>query len=217
MREARIGVVGATGAVGAVTLALLAERGFENVRAFASARSAGSRMRFGDRELLVEEATPERLGRGDVDLFFFSVGTSASRELVPVAAASGERASECHFVGVLEIAAHGKPARESGHDDPVAEAVREVRGRSLSRHGRVRRQHDLLDTIRADAVEETFDPQVAGLDAVERRERAAEDVVEAAILVSPLEREHIDWLLDHADDRAVPARVGAHATELPLG
>ena len=85
----RIGVVGATGAVGAVTLALLAERGFENVRAFASARSAGSRIRFGDRELLVEEATPERLGRGDVDLFFFSVGTSASRELVPVAAASG--------------------------------------------------------------------------------------------------------------------------------
>ena len=54
----RIGVVGATGAVGAVTLALLAERGFENVRAFASARSAGSRIRFGDRELLVEEATP---------------------------------------------------------------------------------------------------------------------------------------------------------------
>jgi aspartate-semialdehyde dehydrogenase len=43
----RIGVVGATGAVGTVTLGLLAERGYDNVRAFASARSAGSRVAFG--------------------------------------------------------------------------------------------------------------------------------------------------------------------------
>jgi aspartate-semialdehyde dehydrogenase len=44
---------------------------------------------FGEGELLVEEATPEALGAGDVDLFLFSVGTSASRALVPVAAAAG--------------------------------------------------------------------------------------------------------------------------------
>jgi aspartate-semialdehyde dehydrogenase len=87
--QARIGVVGATGAVGTVTLALLAERGYEEVRAFASARSAGNRIRFGDGELVVEEATPEALGAGDIDLFLFSVGTSASLELVPPAAASG--------------------------------------------------------------------------------------------------------------------------------
>jgi aspartate-semialdehyde dehydrogenase len=87
--RARIGIVGATGAVGTVTLDLLAERGYEDVRAFASARSAGSRVPFGEGELLVEEATPEALGAGDVDLFLFSVGTSASRALVPVAAAAG--------------------------------------------------------------------------------------------------------------------------------
>ena len=87
--QPRIGVVGATGAVGAVTLELLAERGYEHVRAFASARSAGSRLAYGDDELLVEEATPEALGAGDVDLFLFSVGTSASRALVPVASATG--------------------------------------------------------------------------------------------------------------------------------
>ena len=55
--DARIGVVGATGAVGTVTLALLAERGYTNVRAFASARSAGD-VPLGAGELLVEEATP---------------------------------------------------------------------------------------------------------------------------------------------------------------
>ena len=86
---ARVGVVGATGAVGSVTLSLLAERGFEDVRAFASSRSAGKQVPYGDGELAVEEATAERLGAGDLDLCFFSVGTDASRELVPHAVASG--------------------------------------------------------------------------------------------------------------------------------
>jgi aspartate-semialdehyde dehydrogenase len=85
----RIGVVGATGAVGTITLELLAQRGYEDVRAFASARSAGAELSFGERTLTVEEATPEALGAGDVDLFLFSVGTSASRALVPPAAAAG--------------------------------------------------------------------------------------------------------------------------------
>jgi aspartate-semialdehyde dehydrogenase len=84
-RETRIGVVGATGAVGTVTLALLRERGFENVRAFASARSAGRRLD----EVTVEEATPDALSAGDLDVCLFSVGTSASRELVPHAVRGG--------------------------------------------------------------------------------------------------------------------------------
>ena len=85
MASPRIGVVGATGAVGTVTLELLAERGYTGVRAFASARSAGRRL--GD--LVVEEATPKVFAAGDVDLWLFSVGTSASRELVPEAVAGG--------------------------------------------------------------------------------------------------------------------------------
>jgi len=80
-----IGVVGATGAVGTVTLDLLRERGYENVRVFASARSAGKQLGAHT----VEEATPEALAGADVDVFLFSVGTSASRELVPHAVRSG--------------------------------------------------------------------------------------------------------------------------------
>jgi aspartate-semialdehyde dehydrogenase len=83
MADLRIGVVGATGAVGTVTLELLAARGFDDVRAFASARSAGRSVSYGERELTVEEATPEALAAGGLDLVFFSVGTDASRELVP--------------------------------------------------------------------------------------------------------------------------------------
>jgi aspartate-semialdehyde dehydrogenase len=83
--DARIGVIGATGAVGPVTLELLRERGYEHVRAFASARSAGTRIG----ELVVEEATPDVLAAGDLDVCLFSIGTAASRELVPHAVRGG--------------------------------------------------------------------------------------------------------------------------------
>ena len=86
MPDPRIAVVGATGAVGAMTLQLLRERGYENVRALASARSAGKELEGG---VIVEEATPEVFAAGDIDLAFFSVGTSASRELVPHAVRGG--------------------------------------------------------------------------------------------------------------------------------
>jgi aspartate-semialdehyde dehydrogenase len=86
VRDARIAVVGATGAVGSVTMRVLRERGFERVRAFASSRSAGSALRDGT---VVEEATPEALAAGDLDIALFSVGTEASRELVPHAVRGG--------------------------------------------------------------------------------------------------------------------------------
>ena len=87
--EPRIGIVGATGAVGTVTLGLLSQRGYTNVRAFASSRSAGGSVAFGDRELQVEEATPDALAAGELDIVLFSVGTAASRELVPHAVRGG--------------------------------------------------------------------------------------------------------------------------------
>ncbi len=83
-----LGVVGGTGAVGTVTLELLRARGYNNVRVFASARSAGRQLDG----ITVEEATPDALSRGDVDIFLFSVGTSASRELVPHAVRGGSLA-----------------------------------------------------------------------------------------------------------------------------
>jgi aspartate-semialdehyde dehydrogenase len=81
----RIGVIGATGAVGTITVELLRERGYDDVRLFASARSAGKEIGG----TVVEEATPEALAAGDLDLCLFSVGTSASRELVPHAVRGG--------------------------------------------------------------------------------------------------------------------------------
>jgi aspartate-semialdehyde dehydrogenase len=81
----RIAVVGGTGAVGTVVLRLLRERGYGDVRVFASARSAGREVEGHT----VEEATPDALAAGDIDVALFSVGTSASRELVPHAVRGG--------------------------------------------------------------------------------------------------------------------------------
>jgi len=89
MGRPRIGVVGATGAVGKVTLALLAERAYGDVHAFASARSAGTTVEFDGAKLPVTEATPENLAAAELDLCFFSVGTGPSSELVPPTAEAG--------------------------------------------------------------------------------------------------------------------------------
>jgi aspartate-semialdehyde dehydrogenase len=80
-----MGVIGATGAVGTVTVGLLRERGYGNVRLFASARSAGNELDG----IVIEEATPEVLETGGLDLALFSVGTSASLALVPHAVRGG--------------------------------------------------------------------------------------------------------------------------------
>jgi aspartate-semialdehyde dehydrogenase len=81
----RFGVVGATGAVGRVVVELLLERGHDDVRLFASSRSAGTEIDG----RVVEEATAEALSAGDLDVCLFSVGSRASRELVPHAVRGG--------------------------------------------------------------------------------------------------------------------------------
>ena len=85
MAEPRLAVIGGTGAVGTVTLRLLRERGYDHVRVFASARSAGREVEG----FTVEEATHDALEAGGIDLALFSVGTPASRELVPHAVRGG--------------------------------------------------------------------------------------------------------------------------------
>ena len=85
----RVGVVGATGQVGGVMRRLLAERSFpvDELRCFASARSAGRTLPWGDREITVEDvATSDPTG---LDLALFSAGATASRELAPRFAEAG--------------------------------------------------------------------------------------------------------------------------------
>jgi len=85
----RVGIVGATGLVGELMRSILAERDFPiaSLRLFASARSAGKRLRWKDRDIVVEDAaTADYAG---LDIVFFSAGGETSRQLAPVVAAAG--------------------------------------------------------------------------------------------------------------------------------
>ncbi|MGI9155412.1 MAG: aspartate-semialdehyde dehydrogenase [Marmoricola sp.] len=89
MTGIRLGVVGATGQVGVAMRQILLERGFpiEEIRFFSSARSAGTVLPFGDREVTVEDAsTADPSG---LDIAVFSAGATASRALAPAFAAAG--------------------------------------------------------------------------------------------------------------------------------
>ena len=89
MSGLRVGIVGATGQVGAVMRTLLAERNLpiEELRFFASERSAGTALPWGDGEITVENAaTADPTG---LDIALFSAGASTSRVQAPRFAAAG--------------------------------------------------------------------------------------------------------------------------------
>jgi len=84
-----VAVVGATGAVGEVMLSILAQRKFPvgELVALASERSAGEKVLFGNREIVVRDlATFDPVG---VDIALFSAGGSISKEYAPKFAAAG--------------------------------------------------------------------------------------------------------------------------------
>src|SRR4029453_19309711 len=85
----RIGIVGATGQVGSVMRSILAERKFpvDQLRLFASARSAGRTLSWGDSEVTVEDAAAADY-RG-LDIVLFSAGKASSLEYAPRVAEAG--------------------------------------------------------------------------------------------------------------------------------
>lgn len=85
----RIGVVGATGQVGGVMLGVLAERQLpvDQLRLFASSRSAGRRLPWAGGEVVVEDAS--EADYSGLDLVLMSAGASTSTDLSPRIAEAG--------------------------------------------------------------------------------------------------------------------------------
>jgi aspartate-semialdehyde dehydrogenase len=84
-----LGVVGATGQVGQVVRQLLLERNFplNSVRFFASARSAGTTLPFGDADVVVEDVA--RADPTGLDIAIFSAGATLSKQEAPRFAEAG--------------------------------------------------------------------------------------------------------------------------------
>jgi len=89
MNAMRLAIVGATGAVGRTMLTILEERDvpLDELSLLASERTAGTRLRFRDREHTVRLLTPEALE--GVDLALSSCGSAIAKTLVPGAADAG--------------------------------------------------------------------------------------------------------------------------------
>ncbi len=84
-----VGIVGATGQVGGVMRTLLEERNFpmDNVRLFASARSAGKQIDFAGKTITIEDATTADYT--GLDIAIFSAGGDTSRALADKVASQG--------------------------------------------------------------------------------------------------------------------------------
>lgn len=89
LKTCQVAIVGATGAVGVEMLKILESRGTpaENVRAMASARSAGTQLPYAGGSITVEELNVGRFN--GVDVALFSASGAVSREFAPAAVEAG--------------------------------------------------------------------------------------------------------------------------------
>jgi aspartate-semialdehyde dehydrogenase len=84
-----VAIVGATGAAGSTVLKVLQERDFptQRLRAFASARGAGTQIQFRGQEIEVAEVS--EAGLQNTDIVFFAAGAGTSRRFAPYVAEVG--------------------------------------------------------------------------------------------------------------------------------
>jgi aspartate-semialdehyde dehydrogenase len=84
-----VAVVGATGVVGQEFLRILAQRHFplRSLRLFASKRSAGKRIMFGENDIEIQEPTAKAFAGADI--VFVSATDDVSRQIPPIAAKAG--------------------------------------------------------------------------------------------------------------------------------
>jgi aspartate-semialdehyde dehydrogenase len=84
-----IAVVGATGAVGTIILDLLEKRNFpfKKIKFLASKRSTGTKIKFKDKDYIIEELLPSAFD--DVDLAIASTPDDVARDFIPEATKRG--------------------------------------------------------------------------------------------------------------------------------
>jgi aspartate-semialdehyde dehydrogenase len=89
VQDYHVAIVGATGLVGQEFIKILLQRHFPtaSLRLMASDRSAGKKLPVGNKEIEVEETSPESFE--DIDIALFSAGAEQSRHFSPIAARSG--------------------------------------------------------------------------------------------------------------------------------
>lgn len=90
MKKYNLAIVGATGMVGRMFLKVLEERELpiENLYLFSSVRSAGKKISFKNKEIVVEELKEDSFDR-EIDIALFSAGGDISKRYAPIASCKG--------------------------------------------------------------------------------------------------------------------------------
>ena len=90
MKKYRLAIVGATGLVGRTALTVLEEKNLpiSEYVLFASKKSAGSKVRFMNKEYIIQELNESSFDSG-FDFAIFSAGGSTSKKYAPIAASKG--------------------------------------------------------------------------------------------------------------------------------
>src|SRR5579883_904733 len=141
----------------------------------------------------------------------------ALRERLEVAPAF-ERLEHGDFVGVFEISADGNTHTDSryAHAERL-EQFREIDGRGFAFGGGVRGDDDFLNCAALEALDERFDLELFGTASGKRRERAAENVVHAAVGARFFDSENVVRFLDDADAALIAIRADAVQTGVGIG
>lgn len=87
MRKVNVAVVGASGLVGRKIRGILEERNFpvEKLFAFASKKSAGTKIEYAGREVIIEELKEDSFDGRGIDIALFAAGGSVSEKYIPLA------------------------------------------------------------------------------------------------------------------------------------
>ena len=91
MKDSKLAIVGATGLVGRTALKVLEEFNLpiSEYVLFSSSKSAGSKIRFQNKDYIVQELTEESFKNEHFDFAIFSAGANTSKKFAPIAASTG--------------------------------------------------------------------------------------------------------------------------------
>ena len=91
MKDYKLAIVGATGLVGRTALKVLEEFNLpiSEYVLFSSSKSAGTKVRFQNKDYIVQELTEESFKKEHFDFAIFSAGANTSKKFAPIAASTG--------------------------------------------------------------------------------------------------------------------------------
>jgi hypothetical protein len=123
-----------------------------------------------------------------------------------------------YFVGVFEVGANGNADTDAR--DAHAERLqqfREVDSGSFAFGGGVRRHDDFFDGAFFQALDERFDTELLGATSLQRRKRAAENVIHTAVGPGFFDRENVVGFFDDTDRSVIAGWADAVEARICVG